>query len=204
MSLQNKVDPKGDIHALAVRGQFMGNRGGRFHDYETRTLQPHRRWASRQWICCLTAFKNRHRTVMGQSYTELFFLDEVSAFAAGHRPCFECRRKAATRFAACWAEVRQLDLPPKAGEMDRVLHAQRLDGRDKRMTRADADTLPDGAMIRIGDQFFARRRQQWLQWSWHGYGEASGIFSTIVDLLTPPAIIGALQAGYRPKWHNPL
>ncbi len=76
----------------------MGNRGGRLHDDKQKLGR--RRWTSKQWICCKLEFNNRHRAVWGDSYTELFFLDEVTAFAAGHRPCFECRRKDAERFAA--------------------------------------------------------------------------------------------------------
>jgi len=90
MPLQNRVDPFGELFADRSRGLFLGNRGGRLHD-DDRALG-RRRWASRQWICCRLEFKDRHRKVWGKSYTELFFLDEVTALAAGHRPCFECRR----------------------------------------------------------------------------------------------------------------
>jgi hypothetical protein len=100
MPLQNRVDPFGELFADLARGTFMGNRGGRFHT-ETRTLTA-RRWAARQWICCELAFKGRHREVWGRFYTELFFLDEPTALAAGHRPCFECRRQDAEGFAEHW------------------------------------------------------------------------------------------------------
>ncbi len=102
MPLQNRVLPDGQIVAHSARGAFMGNRGGRFHDPETRTLTT-RRWASRQWIICVLDFKHRHREVMGHGYTELFFLDEVTALAAGHRPCFECRRQAGSQSVLCRA-----------------------------------------------------------------------------------------------------
>ena len=91
MPLQNRVNPFGELCAFSARGLFMGNRGGRFHT-DAKTLTA-RRWASRQWICCVLDFKGRRRDVWGRFYTELFFLDEPTAFAAGHRPCFECRRK---------------------------------------------------------------------------------------------------------------
>jgi len=100
MPLQNRVTPFGDLVATPVRGTLMGNRGGRIHK-DDRVLGP-RRWASRQWICCVLAFRGRHRRVWGDGYTELFFLDEPTALAAGHRPCFECRRQDAIAFAACW------------------------------------------------------------------------------------------------------
>ena len=97
MPLPNRVTPFGELIATPARGTLLGNRGGRFHG-DGRNLA-RRRWASKQWICCELQFKNRHRTVWGDGYTELFFLDEVTGFAAGHRPCFECRRREATHFA---------------------------------------------------------------------------------------------------------
>ena len=99
MPLQNRVNPFGELCAFSARGLFMGNRGGRFHT-DAKTLTA-RRWASRQWICCVLDFKGRRRDVWGRFYTELFFLDEPTAFAAGHRPCFECRRKDAQLSTSC-------------------------------------------------------------------------------------------------------
>ena len=101
MPLQNRVSPFGELFATPARGTLMGNRGGRLHVAQRKLGA--RRWSSRQWICCVLDFKNRHRKVWGDSYTELFFLDEVTALAAGHRPCFECRRKDAETFAALFA-----------------------------------------------------------------------------------------------------
>ena len=125
MPLQNRVLPDGEIVAIRARGTMMGTRGGRIHDPETRTLLS-RRWTSKAWICCVTDFKGRHRPVMGRSYTELFFLDEVTALAAGHRPCFECRRKDAIRFAEFFAEPQGWTGRAQAAEMDNILHGQRL------------------------------------------------------------------------------
>src|SRR5262249_30089580 len=105
MSLQNRVDPFGELFASPARGTLMGNRGGKFHA-DDRHLTG-RRWVSRQWICCVLAFKGRRRDVWGRYYTELFFLDEVTAFAAGHRPCFECRRKDAERFATLFSGTKK-------------------------------------------------------------------------------------------------
>ena len=111
MPLQNRVTPFGDLSAAPARGTFMGNRGGRFHT-DARTLTA-RRWASRQWICCVLDFKRRQRDVWGRYYTELFFLDEPTALAAGHRPCFECRRKEAQVFAARWQQASGFPRRPK-------------------------------------------------------------------------------------------
>jgi hypothetical protein len=200
MPLQNRVDPFGELCAVPARGLLFGNRGGRFHR-DDRTLS-RRRWTSRGWICCRLAFKGRHREVWGKGYTELFFLDEATALAAGHRPCFECRRADANAFAAAWAQGQRLNAPPRAGEMDMVLHAQRLDGRAKRRHRAALDDLPDGAMIVLENEPLAVRGDVLLPWSFAGYGRARPRPRGIeADLLTPPATVAVLAAGFHPQWH---
>jgi hypothetical protein len=192
--LQNRVDPFGNLIADRARGLMMGNRGGRLHRAD-RTLGQSR-WASRQWICCLLEFNNRHRKVWGNSYTELFFLDEVTALAAGHRPCFECRRKDALAFAALFPGAR------KAPDMDKILHAERLDGKTKRTCSLAIDTLPDGVMIALGDETFAVRSKGLLRWTMHGYaGTRPRPRGIGVEVLTPPSIVAVLMAGYRPLWH---
>jgi hypothetical protein len=200
MPLQNRVDPFGELFANPARGTMFGNRGGRFHTDE-RTLTS-RRWVSRAWICCLLEFKNRRRDVWGRFYTELFFLDEVTALAAGHRPCFECRRRDAMTFAALWGEACKLKSRPRAGDMDGVLHRERLDGRAKRRQRRAIDGLPDGAVIAMEQGAFAVRGDALLQWTPTGYAARKRRpRSGMVDVLTPPAILAVLTAGYRPRWH---
>jgi hypothetical protein len=125
MPLQNRVSPFGDIVAIPQRGMFTGNRGI-IHDPATRTLLK-KRWAAKAWLICLCEYRGRRRAVMGdRSWTELFFLDEAIALAAGHRPCFFCRRRAAESFRVAWAKARG-EGEPLAAEMDAVLHAERLD-----------------------------------------------------------------------------
>jgi len=200
MALQNRVDPFGELFVTPARGLFMGNRGGRFHT-AVKTLTA-RRWVSRQWICCVLDFSGRHRDVWGRFYTELFFLDEPTAFAAGHRPCFECRRREAEAFAGKWREARGLRMRPRAGEMDTVLHRQRLDMRNKRMHRLAIDALPDGAFVALEEGAFATRGDALLRWMPHGYGARTARPRGItVDVLTPPAILAVLSAGYEPHWH---
>jgi hypothetical protein len=202
MPLQNRVDPFGELCAVSARGLFFGNRGGRIHG-DDRTLT-RRRWTSSAWICCRLAFKGRHRAVWGKGYTELFFLDEPTALSAGHRPCFECRRADAKAFAAAWARGNRLGVSPRAAEMDAVLHAQRLDGRAKRRHGVALDDLPDGAMVAMpqGDRAFAVRANALLPWTASGYGPPQARPRGVrVDLLTPPAIVAVLAAGYRPQWH---
>jgi hypothetical protein len=200
MPLQNRVNPFGELIAVPARGTLFGNRGGRFHT-DAKTLTK-RRWASRQWICCVLDFKGRQRDVWGRYYTELFFLDEPTALAAGHRPCFECRRKEAEAFAEAWRIARKLPVRPYADEMDEVLHRERLDGRTKRVHRRAIDELPDGAFIASLGEAFAVRGAELLRWTPDGYSARKprprGI---IADVLTPPSILSTLSEGYCPRWH---
>src|ERR1700756_86958 len=133
MPLQNRINPFGELFATPARGTLFGNRGGRFHT-DAKTLRV-RRWVSRRWICCVLDFKGRRRDVWGRFYTELFFLDEPTALAAGHRPCFECRRKDAEAFAEMWRTAGGFGARPSADQMDEVLHHERLNGRAKRLHR---------------------------------------------------------------------
>jgi hypothetical protein len=200
MSLQNRASPFGELCAFCARGLLMGNRGGRFHTDAKMLMR--RRWASKQWICCVFDFKGRRRNVWGRSYTELFFLDEPTAFAAGHRPCFECRRKDAEAFAERWREARRLRSPPYAGEMDNALHAERLRGRAERLHRRNTDELPDGAFVVCDGAAFAIRGDTLLHWTPEGYNARKPRPRCIaVDVLTPPAILAVLSAGYEPRWH---
>ncbi len=197
MPLSNRVTPFGDCIATPARGLMMGNRGGRLHDVRQRLGA--RRWVSKQWICCRLAFNDRHRRVWGDGYSELFFLDEVTALAAGHRPCFECRHRDAERFASLFA-----DGPRRAGAaaMDARLHAERLDGRSKRLHALPLDTLPDGAMIARDGEAFAVRGRHLLRWTPSGYAEIiSRPQDAVVEVLTPPSMLAVLTRGYAPLWH---
>ncbi len=194
--LRNRVDPFGALHAVAARGTLMGNRGGRFHT-ATQTLTA-RRFVSRRWIACLCDFKSRHRDVWGASYTELFFLDEVTALAAGHRPCFECRRVEAQAFAQAFGG----GVAMTADAMDRILDAERREGRGKRLSRSPIDALPNGAMIESGGAAFAVYGEALLPWRFEGYdAAASRSRAGGVNVLTPPSILRALLRGYKPRWH---
>ena len=178
----------------------MGNRGGRFHDPATQSLSA-RRWASRAWIICRLTFKDRHRPVWEAGYTELFFLDEVTALAAGHRPCFECRRSEARAFLSASGVS-----PPRAPMLDARLHAERLTGakgRDKKRHAARWADLPDATMVEIDGAFWAVRGGEILCWTPEGYaGKRPRPVSGDVAVLTPPTTMTALEGGYRPVWHD--
>ncbi len=198
--LQNRVTPLGDIIATPHRGIFTGNRGI-IHDPRTKTLT--RRWASRAWLTCVCEFRGRRRQVMsGRSWTELFFLDEATALAAGHRPCFFCRRDDANRFRAAWEEgngVRRV----LARDIDAVLHRERLSGAKKRMHALpmSLQELPDGAMLQEGAESYLVLQSRALKWSPAGYRNAPNAIKDAM-LLTPPSTLRALSAGYRPVLHK--
>ena len=201
MPLPNRVDPFGELLAVEERGTMLGNRGGKFHR-DDRTLGS-RRFVSRQWICCRLEFNGRRRVVWGNAYTELFFLDEVTAFAAGHRPCFECRRRDAETFAELWARVRRQTHRGRAAEMDTVLHQERLDGCLKRQHRLSINNLPEGAIIQLDDQPWAVRKDALLLWTPSGYRERQQRPTNIsVAVLTPPSILDVLSSGYPLQWHK--
>jgi len=200
MPLQNRVTPFGDIVAIPQRGMFTGNRGI-IHDSVTRTLL-NRRWSSKAWLVCLCEYKDRRRAVMGRrSWTELFFLDEAVALAAGHRPCFFCRRRAAEAFRDAWAQGRAAKLP-RAAEMDDALHAERLDRGRKRLHGfpAGLDELPDGTVIAAAGEAYTLAQGRAFRWTACGYAGPLEI-PRADAMLTPPSTLGALRAGYRPVLH---
>ena len=201
MPLQNRVTPTGDIIATPHRGMFTGNRGI-IHDPATKTLL-RKRWASPAWLTCLCEFRGWRRKVMGgRSWTELFFLDEATAFAAGHRPCFYCRRDDANRFRAAW-EAGNRVANILAPEIDAVLHRERLAHGKKRLhpMPMQLKKLPDGAMLHEGEESFLIARGRALVWSPAGYRQARSALGDAM-LLTPPSTLRAFSAGYRPALHE--
>ncbi len=201
MPLQNRVTPTGDIIATPLRGLFTGNRGI-IHDPATKTLLK-KRWSSPAWITCVCEFRGWRRKVMGgRSWTELFFLDEATAFAAGHRPCFFCRRDDANGFRAAWEKGNGVS-GVRAREIDVVLHRERLERGKKRLHSLPrpVEQLPDGAMVQVGEESFLIAQGRALRWSMAGYQKAETALDDAM-LLTPPSTLRALNAGYRPVLHS--
>jgi hypothetical protein len=203
MPRQNRVTPFGEIVVAPERGTFMGNRG-LLHDERGRIRRP---WQLARWIVCLLDFRGRKRQVMTPGlYTELFFLDEATALAAGHRPCAECRRERFDAFRAAWAAAIGGELP-RAPEVDGRLHAERAGaGRTKR-TFSALGGLPDGTFVTVaswGDEAHLVWRGGLLTWSPGGYTgrrtrPAGGVEVTV---LTPASTVAALRAGYVPAVHE--
>ena len=200
--LQNRVNPAGEIVADPARGLLMGNRGC-LHRAD-RTLGA-ARWRSKLWICCVLEWRGVRRDPMPPGrWTALFFLDEATALAAGHRPCGYCRRPAYESFAEAWRRAQGLAQRPRAGEMDARLHAERVDPRTRRQRTlpARAGELPDGAMVRRDGACGLLADGYFVPWSFAGYLAPVALRPGMpVELLTPPASVAALAAGYRPLLH---
>ena len=179
---------------------MMGNRGV-LHDDAGRIR---RSWALKRWIVCVLEFRGRHRTVMTPGrYTELFFLDEATAFAAGHRPCAECRHRRFLDFCEAWKTTAPR---PSAVEIDERLHRERLTAeRRKRTYAAELSTLPDGVFVRRaswGEGVYLVKGRDLFLWSPGGYlrGRPRPNVGE-VEVLTPRSIVRAIQAGYVPELH---
>jgi hypothetical protein len=199
MPLQNRVLPSGEIVAISDRGMFVGNRGI-IHSPATKTLL-RKRWSTDAWLTCVLEFRGRRRKVMErQSWTELFFLDEATAFAAGHRPCFYCRREDANRFRAAWEKGNRVS-DVLAPEMDAVLHRERFASAKKLYPLPrPLEKLPDGTMVQAGEESFLIAQGKALKWSPSGYRAVKGEI-TDAKLLTPPSTVRAFAAGYRVALH---
>jgi hypothetical protein len=204
--LPSRVDPLGRLFACAARGAFMGNRGGLFHD-PTTLAAPARSHASRRWIICETQFRGREtawrasgRQVWdGSRYTELFFLDEPTALAAGHRPCMECRRAANLAYRDGLVAAGASAVRPTCDAVDAALHGQRRSA--SRQAKSVAD-LPDGAFVLLDGRPAAVRNGALWPWCPEGYGPAVHAPSGPLPVLTPALTLSALRGGYRPRWHE--
>jgi len=201
MPLQNRVTPDGQIVADPGRGLMMGNRGCLHGPGRELGVS---RWRSKMWICCVLDWKGVRRDPMPSGrWTALFFVDEATALAAGHRPCAHCRRSDYLDFAETWRAARRLGRRPLAREMDSILHRERVDRARRQVTHCvPAGELPDGVMIRVGGDVGLLISGQLRLWSFNGYGApAAGRLPGAVEVLTPPSIVAAIAAGYRPIVH---
>jgi len=204
MPLQNRVTPFGEIVAHPARGLYLGNRGV-LHDAH-KTLG-RARWRMPHWVTCVLAFKGRHRAVMTpRRYTELFFLDEAVALAAGHRPCAECRRADYNRFRDAFAAAHGIKGRLYAKEMDAILHPARVERATRaqvRHRRALAG-LPDGAFVARDETpgtAFLAWGERLLPYEFGRYGPARPRTDETVTVLTPAPTVATLAAGYEVRIH---
>jgi hypothetical protein len=204
--LQNRVDPFGRIIYSSARGAWMGNRGIIHNEHR----QIVRHFKHKAWIICRLEFKGRKRIVMTPGrWTELFFLDEATALASGHRPCFECRREDATRFKQCWIKGNpsyRFTMSTPIVEIDEVIHGERLNSLQQKPTiQLSSSRVPDGTFVEIDKEPFLFNKGNLHQWTAFGYTKSFVIAETVMlTLLTPCSIVNALAAGYEPQIRSVL
>lgn len=191
MGLQNRVDPFGRLIRTPARGGWMGNRG-LLHDAAQHIRRP---WRLKAWLVCVLEFRGRRRTVMSPGlYTELFFLDEATAFAAGHRPCGECRRADYQRFKALAGDFLRV------ADLDAVLHGDRMDEAGRQRTfRAELAELPDGVFIRSEGEPWHKWRGRLHRWTPGGYMESRVSKDGQAEVLTPRLTVETIRRGYEPQ-----
>ncbi len=178
---------------------MMGNRGGAIHNSDREIVSSYK---SRRWITCVLEFRGRYRKVMSEGrYTELFFLDEATSFAAGHRPCAECRRERYNAFRDAWRRQSKQARPPFADEMDLELQPARI-GREKKVTyEAALGSLPDGAFVSVEGSAHLVWRGALLLWTPEGYTRKHRPEDFVATVLTPKPIVGCFREGYVPEIH---
>jgi hypothetical protein len=191
MPRRNRVTPRSELIAHRARGLVYGNRGC-LHDADGRIR---RRWATRRWIACRLEFRGWHREQLMQpgKFTELFFLDEATAFAAGHRPCALCRREDYVRFGRLWSELRPGSVGADA--IDAQLHTERVDGRTQRLHPTALAGLPDGAFVLVGDEPWLVLDGGLRRWTPAGY-EGRRPLPARGRVITPPSLVRVLRAGW--------
>ena len=201
MPKQNRVTPTGEIIATAARGSLMGNRGI-LHNERQEIIRP---FSHKAWIICLLNFKGRRRTIMSpHQYTELFFLDEATALAAGHRPCFECQRERAIAFRDAWAAANPDligDGPVKMGDIDAILHTERLTparlikDRRKQTYQAKLAKLPNGVFVWWLERPFLIWDASLHPWTPSGYETPlTRPSNRLVTILTPRSIVNIIAS----------
>ncbi len=204
MPFQNRVDPYSKLHADNSRGTWLGNRGI-LHNEEKKVTSPYK---GKMWITCRLDLKGVKRPIFSQgSYSELFFLDEATAFSAGHRPCGECRRDRYNEFKSAWLGANP-DLTssssPSIGEIDKCLHSQRVAPGFTKVTYAAAlGSLPPGTFIELGGIPQLLWRGKLRPWSFSGYGAASSQppDDRLVTVLTPVSFVRMFASGFQPQVH---
>jgi len=200
---QNRVDPWGRLNSVASRGTLLGNRGC-LHDASKKIT---RQWERKSWVTCALEFDGIRRSVFAsKSYSELFFVDEATAFAAGHRPCAACRQQRYDEFKLAWLATSRIQLPANTSitEIDKVLHEERVTPDGKKSTfHANLMDLPSGTFIEVGDTALLVWQRALFAWSFDGYKAAPsfGSSSAEVKVLTPASIVAMFRGGFRPAVH---
>jgi hypothetical protein len=206
MPLQNRVKPNGEIVVSESRGSMMGNRGNLHNGRKELIRQTKSNY--RGWVNCLLKFNGIQREVMSPGkYTELFFLDEATAFSAGHRPCNDCQKDRLKEFKNIWLSANESAYTltgTNLKDIDEVIQEERIDTNGNKVTCFSEITgLPDGTFIELEDKYFLKWRSSLLEWSFDGYVSAVPIPSNkTAKVLTPKSIVRCFSSGFLPKVHE--
>lgn len=200
MPLQNRVAPDGSLYATSARGTLMGNRG-KLHDEAKQVV---RSMTTKGWVICSLSHKGIKRELMSNSYTELFFLDEVTALAAGHRPCNDCMKAKFKEFKTLWLSANEHEnlKDNKMSSVDNVMHKQRYLRGSKVTYFDEVHALPSGVIFRVDNKFYLKYENQFFLWSFDGYTLVNGIFEGQVEVITPKSTVNAIESGYEPSVHS--
>jgi hypothetical protein len=186
---------------VSARGALMGNRGI-LHDADRKVTRP---WAHRHWVTCALRFQGRRQELFAPGrYSQLFFLDEATAFAAGHRPCARCRPEAHARFKTAWQRANRDHHPFRTiDDLDKALHAERVIGGSKRTFEASLGEIPDGTMFESGGSAYLVWKGAPLRWSFDGYSRTPTDLAvrSVVSILTPPSVVRTFREGFVPDAH---
>lgn len=202
MALQNRVNPKGELHAVSSRGLFMGNKG-RLHNQNKEIVK---KSASNGWVICALSHKGIKRELMSESYTELFFLDEATALAAGHRPCSDCLRDKFTDFKKRWVDANNNENTniTTMAEINKFNQKERYNRGEKVTFKENTLNLPSGTFIEIEQSYYLVWQGSKYLWSFDGYKDRSAIKNEEVTVLTPSSFVNVLSSGYIPEVHNSI
>lgn len=202
MPLQNRVNPFGQLEAVSARGGWLGNRGILHNERRKIVTQ----WRSKAWITCVLHYRGVHRKVFSpHTWSELFFLDEATAFAAGHRPCAYCRRARYSEFKRAWLAANPglvHSLHPRATDIDAQLHAERVaPGGGKQTFRARMGKLPPGTFIALDSAAFLLWKDRLYPWSHFGYGRPVPLppADSEVTVLTPRSVVAMFRGDLQPQ-----
>ncbi|CAG9165210.1 hypothetical protein LMG23992_00354 [Cupriavidus laharis] len=202
MSLPNGVLPTGEIQSICPSAGWLGNRGA-LHDANGIIVRP---WQRKAWVTCLLSYKGRNRKPLMQPgrYTELFFLDEATALAAGHRPCGECRRDDYNNFKRAWVLGNKRPNNTTIADIDFAMHAERTRAEEDHTRMREVRTLPSGVLVLWGGTPHLWSGSFLLKWTPAGYAaaDAGWLMTSDVRLITPPSVVQALGAGYVARVHE--
>nr|WP_315032443.1 hypothetical protein [uncultured Chryseobacterium sp.] len=199
--LQNRVSPQGAIIKTEARGAWLGNRGV-IHNEHKEITKP---FKVKAWIICMLDFRGRHREIMQPDrWTELFFLDEATAFSAGHRPCFQCRYKDHIRFKEYWIKGNPqhgFNIKTSVKEIDNIIHTERIDKDGEKVMYTELiKNLPDGVIINKEEGDFLLLNGKLYHWTPFGYDYYENVAADVtVQVLTPHSIVNAFKMGYSPQ-----